>query len=501
MLSRRNSFAPKELITTYQAISLSENKKIAFVYLDLDNCYNCSQGLRILTADKDYQIYYLIEGISTKKLEAFKREYGLKKDILLLDKNTFIASFLKQENSRFEMSASVVVFMESPYFLTSVSLSHISQSENKRVFPYETVHVIDSMYYTSFSHLSVFNHNYFFIAAPKNILLMLPKGIGSPIKIDFDSLYFNPEIMESVYSSMEDNLKKINDTATIAHNFSTFIKTQGYNKTSTINFEVTPEQLIIYSIFFYPLWKDTAEQTISLKPYSAIISLDKFGKFSVIKPLNINNTEQDSFFYDYSKVVKLESDNNIRIGLLPNGPYSPEKHFPLDAHLTFSKEKLKFILSNYGKRYKIPINKHDTSSRNQYLLSYVEDNKNNKFFNTHNHFINHKSLLLNSLGKFDDFFSDSLNKNYYVASATSINDSISNLLVFIQKKMMVLQIDPRNGNLMDYWLIDFDEHKSLKDFNAYYLDRNRLSVICYNHSLESDEVPKVYNFLIPSAHK
>lgn len=434
MLSSKYSFASNELKNVYQAMSLSGSKKLAFVFLDLDNCYNCSQGLRILADNKDYNIYYLIEGISTKKLEAFKREYGLKKDILLLDKNSFIASFLKQENARFEMSASVVIFMESPCFYSSVSLSNLNKLENKSIFPSGTINVIDSMYYTSFSNLTVFNNSYFFIAAPKHVLLMMPKGGESPIKVDFDSLYFDPKIMESVYSSLEENLKKINDTATISSNFNTFIKAQGYNKTSIINFEVRQDQLIIYTIFFYPLWKDTTAQTISLRPYSAIISLNKSGKYSVLKPLNINNTVQDSFFYDYSKVLKLESDNNVRIGLLPNGGYTPERYFPLDAKLTFSPEKHKFILASYGKRYKIPLSNYDTSSRNKYLLSYVEDDKNNKFFKFHNHFIHNHSLVLYSLGKFDELFSDTLNTNYFVASATSVNDSISNILIFVQKK-------------------------------------------------------------------
>lgn len=501
LITSKNSFASKELTSAYIATSLSQNKKVAFVYLDLDNCYNCSQGLRVLASDNEYIIYYLIEGISTKKLEAFKREYGLKKDIFLLDSKSYIASFLKQENSRFEMSASVVVFMENPFFYTSVSLSRLSSINNKSIFPNKTTNVFDSMYYTSFSNLTVFNNSYFFIAAPKHVLLMMHEGKESPIKVDLDSLYFNQKIIESVYSSLDDNLKKINDTATIAQNFNTLIRPQGYNKTSIINFEVTQEQLIIYTIFFYPLWKDTTSQTISLRPFSAIVSLNKFGKFSVIKPLNINNTVQDSFFYDYSKVLKLESDNNIRIGLLPNGRYTPERYFPLDATLTFSKEKHKFILSNYGKRYKIPLNNYDTSSRNKYLLSYVEDDNNNKFFKSHNHYIKHQSLVLDTLGKFDDYFSDTLNNNYYIASATSINDSISNLLVFIEKKMIIIQLDHRNGKLIDYWLINFYENKNIKDFNTYYLDRNNLYVICYNNSLESDEIPKVHNFLIPSTYK
>lgn len=66
--------------------------------------------------------------------------------------------------------------------------------------------------------------------------------------------------------------------------------------------------------------------------------------------------------------------------------------------------------------------------------------------------------------------------------------------------MMVLQLDTRNGKLIDYWHVRYYEDRSLKEFNSYFLEKNKLYVICYNNSLQSDEVPKVYSFLIPSIY-
>ena len=495
----KNEFSTKQIFDIYHQYN-PESRKLIFVYLNLNNCYNCSQGLRWLAkADilPQYKIYYLIEGISAKKLNAFKREYHLKNDILLLPSESSIATLLKIENTKFEKSASVMIYMDNPCFYTSMSLTTIENLYHKELYVKDTTEIKDSLYYTSFNHLSFFNKNYYCLAAPKNILLKINKQSQYSEKVDFDSLYTDPKIMESVYFGMSEDLKKCNTIPEICNNFNTMIKDQGYNKTSIINFEVKEGQLIMYVIFYYPLWKDIGKTTISLKPFPAILSLNKNDQITIFKPLNISNAVEDSFFYESSNVIKTEPNNKIRISLLPNGAYSPEKYFPLEAVLSYNKQTNRFSFETYGPRYRLRLMYYDTGTRNNYLLSYVEDAYKTKFFKSHNHFIRQNSPKISSLGNFDSLLSDSLSMNYFVASASSLNDSISNLLVFIKRKPYILKVNTMNGALIDFWHIKYDEKNELKNFNACYLEKNVLHILCFNNRLESHENPKIFRYLLP----
>ena len=329
-----NDFAPKELINTYKEYN-KENKELIFVYVDLNNCYNCSQGLRwIAKADNspNYKVYYLIEGISQKKISILKKEYGLKNNICLLKEGTWVAQFLKRTKEKENTNTSIVLFMSSEYCYSRMALTALNSLYSKNITPKNILDINDSLYYTSFNNLTYFNKSFYSLLAPKNSLLKIDKQLKISESINFDSFYFHPIMIESFYSGMPEDLKKCNSLSEIANNYNTIIKEQGYSKGSAINFQVTENNLIIYVIFYYPLWKDTAKSTISLRPFPAIVYLNKFNTYSLFRPLNISNSSKDSFYYDYSNLL-IQKNDSIRIAVLRGDKYVPNEYYPARCHI------------------------------------------------------------------------------------------------------------------------------------------------------------------------
>ncbi len=496
--NKKYDFATKQMSNEFKKYSKLE-KKMLFVFVDLNNCYNCSQGLRwVARADKqiDYQVFYLIHGISKKKLDVFKREYNLKNDINYLSDTSWIAKFLVSK-AKETINTSMMLYMDNPYFYSLMPLLLLDNLYDQNLFPTDSIRFEDTSYYTSFRNLTEFNGKFYVVTSPKFQLMRIDKMLKFSSQIGLDSFYERKELIASVINPISDALRKINTVEELRNNFDIYVKEDGYNKVNVINVQAKQNELIIFAIFNYASWSDTARTIIRIRPVPAILSINFEGKITFVKPLNIMNLKEDSFFIDYYNFIKLEDNGNLRISTISNGRFNTFRSYPLEVKMVWDSINKKYTKSGLEKRYQINLTKYDTSSFNTYLLSYVEDNKMNKYFKSHNSMINFKKSELQKIGSFHNLFPDSLSHKYFVACAESCNDTISNILLFIDGRPIICKINTNNASLLSYSSPKINATTNLINVSSYFFRNNNLYILCYNNSLDSNEDPKIYKYAIP----
>jgi hypothetical protein len=495
--SKKVDFASKQLTSEYKKYSVLD-KKTLFVYVDLNNCYNCSQGLRwVSKADKlfDYQVFYIIHGINIKKMDVFKKEYNLKNDIKILNDSSWIAKFLIS-NAKKTFNTSMMLYMDNPYFYSLMPLLLLDNLYDQKLLPSDSISFVDTSYYTSFRSLTEFNDKFYTITSPKFQLRVIDKRFKYSCQINLDSFYERKELIANLTSSMSEVLKKKNTIEELKNNFEHYIKEDGYIKVDIINVQERQNEVIVFAIFNYATWSDTAMSRIRVRPIPAILSMDFEGEITLINPLNIMNTKKDSFFIDYYNFVKLEENGSLRLSTIPNNKFNSTVYYPLEVTMVWDSINKKYTKSSLGKRFKINLAKYDTSNFNTYLLTYLEDSKMNKYFKSHNSIINFEKSILLKIGNFHIHFPDSLNYKYFLAGAENENDTISNILIFIEGRPIVCKINTNNSSLLSYYTLKVDATNNLNSVSSCFFKNKNLYVLCNNNTLNSSADPKIYRYSI-----
>lgn len=493
----KHQFSDKFTLNIYNQYKLNK-EKVMFVYIDLDNCFNCSQGLRYLANDdySDYEIYFIIAGISQKKFDSFLKEYNFKQSIKLLNLETEIGIYLYKICNQKPYSSSMVLLMDNAYHFSLFNVNQFNNILNFNVIVEGEKQINDSFYYTNLKLSTIYNDDFYLITYPKNEFIKLKLKDSIPELVTFDDIFLHNDMIKMIQYKLGDKVAKINPPDVILDNYKRYVKDQGYKKTTVINTSIFKNELYVITSFTYPLWKDEDRSIISIKSFFGIIKIDKFGNHSFYKAIDLWNFSEDSIYKDLYNEAFVVNENEIEIPLLPNLDIL-KKEIPISGSMIFQNSDICYRFNKENVRMDVVETNTIINNENNYLYSNKSDRKGNYFLKYFNKFYSSNKKTTLNIGYYDSLFKDSLNLNYYVSSVTRFNDSTNVLFIYVKNQPYLIKINSINAKLIGYYQLIDRKGRYLKNIKSEIFDGNYFYILTFNNSINSDELPSIHQFSIP----
>lgn len=290
--------------------SSSNNKPKYFVFLDKNDCFNCTLSASLIKKEIDTSQVFVIANQIPKHLKNdFVSTYGLSNSFNYVYSEKLLQFFKAKSNTLFtdksfiaEVNASFTTIIPLKKFQDISSFGKGIELENEKTI------FNKGCYISAISKFIPFSENFIAFTSPKNSIYYFAKdSLQSGISLDSNSI---KKAFDYVLSQQPDSVTPFNSFSKCMETYDTQLKKLGLSIITPQNFTINEGQCYALLQVSFPIWTSDADVTFTGELFLVKLDLEQTQLWQPQDITPINNSDlpngKSIFAYNYFSYNPIE---------------------------------------------------------------------------------------------------------------------------------------------------------------------------------------------------